>query len=240
VASGDWSVVGGGLKNTASGVYSSVNGTNNTSSGTASVIAGGGAFSPQGFFGNSASGTSAFIGAGIGNLANSSYSAIVSGTLGTTRGIDANHIFPAINNAFGANSTGVAQSALLVLAKQTTDATATILVSNNSAAGTTNQVILPNNSAYYFKGSVIANVTGGGNTKAWAIEGAIKRGANAASTALVGTPTVTSAYADAGASTWAITATADTTNGGLAITFTGQASTTIRCVAKLETVEVTF
>lgn len=63
---------------------------------------------------------------------------------------------------------------------------------------------------------------------------------NAASTAIVGTATVTSSYADAGASTWAITATADTTNGGLAITFTGQASTTIRCVAKLETVEVTF
>jgi hypothetical protein len=128
----------------------------------------------------------------------------------------------------------------LVLGTQTTDATATVLRSNTSAASTTNQVILPNNSAYAFKGTVIANVTGGGNTKAWEIDGAIKRGANAASTALVGTPTVTSNYADAGASTWAITATADTTNGGLKITFTGQASTTIRVVAKLETTEVTF
>jgi hypothetical protein len=57
---------------------------------------------------------------------------------------------------------------------------------------------------------------------------------------LVGTPTVTSSYADAGASTWTIAITADTTNGGLAITFTGQAGTTIRCVARLETTEMTF
>jgi len=135
---------------------------------------------------------------------------------------------------------GVSQSALLILGAQTTDATATVLRSTTSAASTTNQVILPNNSAYYFKGSVIANVTGGGNTKAWAIEGAIKRGANAASTALVGTPTVVSGFADVGAATWAIAVTADTTNGGLAVTFTGQAATTIRCVAKLETTEVTF
>jgi len=46
--------------------------------------------------------------------------------------------------------------------------------------------------------------------------------------------------ADVGAATWAITATADTTNGGLAITFTGQAATTIRVVCKLETTEMTF
>jgi hypothetical protein len=87
---------------------------------------------------------------------------------------------------------------------------------------------------------VVAGVTGGGNTKGWTIEGVIKRGANAASTALVGTATVTSSYADAGASTWTIAAAADTTNGGLKITFTGQAGTTIRVVAKIESTEMTF
>jgi hypothetical protein len=109
-----------------------------------------------------------------------------------------------------------------------------------NSAGIVNQVILPNNSAYFFTGEVVAGVTGGGNTKGWTIEGVIKRGANAASTALVGTPTVTSTYADAGASTWVIAVTADTTNGGLAVTFTGQASTTIRTVAKISTVEMTY
>jgi hypothetical protein len=108
-----------------------------------------------------------------------------------------------------------------------------------NSAGIVNQVILPNNSAYFFTGEVVAGVTGGGDTKGWKIEGLIKRGANAAATTLVGS-TVTSTYADAGASTWVIAVTADTTNGGLAVTFTGQASTTIRTVAKISTVEMTF
>jgi hypothetical protein len=238
VASGDWSVVGGGAKNVASGI--------------GSVVVGGGFDTSSGIYGNTASGASAFVGGGISNTASGSYSISLGGgynsansaysvALGagssTTRSISGN-IVGGIGNTSGSN--GVSQFGFLVLYRQTTDATPTVLASTTSAAGTTNQVILPNNSAYAFKGTVIANVTGGGNTKAWSIEGAIKRGANAASTALVGTPTVTSAYADVGAATWAITATADTTNGGLAITFTGQAGTTIRVVAKLETTEVTF
>jgi hypothetical protein len=160
------------------------------------------------------------------------------GRYATTRGITGNTVFSACNVPVSGSS-GVSQSALLVLGTETTNATATVLRSDTAAAGTTNQVILPNNSAYYFRGTVIANVTGGGNTKSWTIEGAIKRGANAASTTLVGV-TVMSPFADIGAATWTIAAAADTTNGGLQITFTGQAATTIRVVAKLETTEVTF
>jgi hypothetical protein len=99
---------------------------------------------------------------------------------------------------------------------------------------------LPNNSAYYFKVSVIAGVTGAGNTKAWTLEGAIKRGAGVGTAAIVGTVVTTIVAADAGASTWTVTATADTTNGGLKITVTGQAATTIRWVAKAETAEMTY
>jgi hypothetical protein len=238
VASGDWSTVGGGRANTASGIGAFIGGGgtsgpnvfSNTASGTASVVVGG--------LSCSATGIGSFVGGGYVNIATGQYSSIVSGARGFTRGIAGSFVFSPVTPI--ADTSGISQAALLVLARQTTDATPTVLASDGNAVGSTNQVILPNNSAYAFKGTVIANVTGGGNTKAWAIEGAIKRGANAASTALVGTPTVTSAYADAGASTWAITATADTTNGGLAITFTGQASTTIRVVAKLETTEVTF
>jgi hypothetical protein len=239
-ASQEASFIGGGYGNTASGLGSVVVGGGlygsiqqaqfaaNTSSGQAAFVGAG--------FNNIASGYSSSIIGGNNNLASSSYS-LASGAYATTRAIANSFVFGGVPIA---SSYGVTQTSLLILARQTTDATASVLTSDGGAGATTNQVILPNNSAYAFRGTVIANVTGGGNTKAWAIEGAIKRGANAASTALVGTPTVTSAYADAGASTWAITATADTTNGGLKITFTGQASTTIRCVAKLETVEVTF
>jgi hypothetical protein len=86
---------------------------------------------------------------------------------------------------------------------------------------------------------VVAGVTGGGNTKGWTIEGVIKRGANAASTTLVGS-TVMSSYADVGAATWTIALSADTTNGGLAVTFTGQAATTIRAVCSINTTEMTY
>jgi hypothetical protein len=47
-------------------------------------------------------------------------------------------------------------------------------------------------------------------------------------------------YADAGAATWNLTATADVTNGALAITATGQAATTIQWVAQIRTTEMTY
>jgi hypothetical protein len=129
---------------------------------------------------------------------------------------------------------------MLVLGRETTNATATVLASDANAAASTNQITLPSNSAYYFRGEVIAGVTGGGNTKGWFIEGAIKRGAGVGTTALVGTPTVTSSYADAGASAWAVAVTANTTLGCLTITVTGQAATTIRWVAQVRTTEMTY
>jgi hypothetical protein len=238
VASGDWSFVGGGVQNVASGAGSVIAGggyvgaiLGNTASGTAAAVLGG--------ISNNASALYATILGGRTHTGNGNYSTIVGAGWGNTRGLTGYTVFPA-SSAPITGTAGVSQAAMLVLGRQTTDATATALTSDGAAAGTTNQVILPNNSAYYFRGTVIANVTGGGNTKSWTIEGAIKRGANAASTTLVGTPTVTSSFADAGASTWVIAVTADTTNGGLAVTFTGQAATTIRCVCKLETTEVTF
>ena len=240
VASGDWSFVGGGIQNTASGI--------------GSVVAGGGLNTVIGAAGNTASGLSSFVSNGIQNVASGIYSFVGGGAVnaansiagstlggyrGTTRSIAGNTVFSAsVIPVAGVN--GINQTALLVLARQTTDATPTALASDSSAAGTTNQVILPNNSAYYFKGSVIANVTGAANGAAWSIEGAIMRGANAASTVLIDTPSVNRVAASAGATAWSIAITADTTNGGIAVTVTGVAATTIRWVAKLETTEVTF
>jgi hypothetical protein len=190
--------------------------------------------------GNGAAGYNAVISGGRQNVANSTVGTINGGGYGTSRGLTGYTVSPASFSPLGTFLVGNSQSALLVLARQTTDATSTLLCSDSGAASSTNQVILPNNSAYFFTGEVVAGVTGGGNTKGWTIEGVIKRGANAASTALVGTPTVTSTYADAGASTWVIAVTADTTNGGLAVTFTGQASTTIRTVCQVRTTEMTY
>lgn len=216
-ASGQYSFVGGGLSNTASAAESSIgSGRGCTASGSNSVVCG-----------------------GSNNTAAGAHSFIAGGRQGDTRSIIGNHVFPACSIPIS-NATGVTQSGLLLLARQTTDATATVLTSNTSAAGTTNQVILPNNSAYYFRGSAISGVTGGGNSKAWTFEGAIKRGANAASTAIVGTVIINTIAQDAGAAAWTIAITADTTNGGIAVTFTGAAATTIRTVAKIETTEMTY
>ena len=228
VASGDWSFVGSGQNNTASGKYSAILGYYATASGISAIALGDGP---------SASGSAA-IAMGRNGIANSAYSTAM-GMAGSTRSITGYIAFSAQYNSVG-TAAGNAQGGLLVLGAQTTNATATALTCDSGAAGSTNQVILPNNSAYLFKATVISNVTGGGNTSGWKLEGVIKRGANAASTAIVGLVTTTLLAQDAGAATWAIAATADTTNGGLRITFTGQASTTIRTVCKVETTEMTY
>ena len=231
-ASGQYSFVGGGYTNTASGSNSFIgNGDTNTASGLASVIGGG-------FF-NQATGEGAVIAGGNRNVASGLYSFIGGGYRGSTRGLRGYHVFPACVVPI-ADVAGVSQSGLLVLGRQTTDATTTVLASNSSAASTTNQVILPNNSAYSFSGEVIANVTGAGNSARWTIDGAIKRGANAASTVMIGTPTVVMSHFDAGAATWVVALTADTTNGGITVTVTGAAATTIRWVCRIDTTEMTY
>ncbi len=120
----------------------------------------------------------------------------------------------------------------------TTDATASVLSSNTSAAGATNQLILPNNSAYAFDGLVISRqqAADGTASAAWKVEGLIRREANAGTTTLVAS-TVTAISNVPG---WTLALSADTTNGGLAVTFTGAAATDIRTVANIRTVEVTY
>jgi hypothetical protein len=231
VASGDWSTVGGGFKNVASAGQSAIlGGDNNTASGTHSTILCGTS--------NTASNTGASVLGGYNNTANGAFSTVI-GRYAIARGITGSLSVAACNRPISANN-GISQMSFVVLARQTTDATPTALCSDSSAASGSNQVILPNNSAYFFRGEVISGKTAAGDTKGWTIEGVIKRGANAASTALVGIPTVTSTYADLGAATWDIAVTADTTNGGIRVTFTGQAATTIRTVCRINTVEMTF
>jgi hypothetical protein len=254
LALADWSTVVGGRQNLISANSGNNTGFHFIGGGDANSITTANAHaaicggsqntisSSRGFIGagsnNTISAIQGSILGGTSNTANGTNSSILGGQLGTTRSISGQHTFAACSQPVSSTQ-GSSQAGLLVLGRQTTDATATVLCSDANAASGGNQVILPNNSAYFFTGEVVAGVTGGGNTKGWTIEGVIKRGANAASTTLVGS-TVTSMYADVGAATWTIALSADTTNGGLAVTFTGQASTTIRTVARINTVEMTF
>jgi hypothetical protein len=245
IASGSASGTFGGSGNTASSTSAAViGGSSNTASQVGCIVAGGNNNSASNTYAsvfggssNSASSLGATVVGGDNNSATGSNAVVIGGVSGSSRAIIGNFVTPASNTPIAFNAQ---QLATLLLGSQTTDATARVLRSNNSVAGTTNQVILPNNSAYTFQGTCIANVTGGGTTSGWKFEGVIKRGANAASTVLVAAVTPTVIAQDAGAAAWVLAITADTTNGGIAVTVTGAAATTIRWVVKIETTEVTF
>ena len=140
------------------------------------------------------------------------------------------------SGAFSAD--GDAQSGLFTLRSDTTDATPEALTTDNTTSGTVDQIILPDNSAYFFSGTIIArqDAASGTDMGAWEIKGAIRREGSAATTTLVKS-TIDDFNVPAG---WAVALTADTTNGGLAITVTGSATTNIRWVATVSTSEVTY
>lgn len=135
-------------------------------------------------------------------------------------------------------NTGSAQRSIQVLRVATTGSTPAELTADEAAASAINKLNLENNSAYAFTGTVVAmrKVSDGTETAAWKIEGLLRRGVNAASTTLV----ASSVTAISNAPGWTLSLAADTTNGGLSITFTGTSATNIRTVADIQTVEVTY
>jgi len=139
----------------------------------------------------------------------------------------------------GFSANGDAQSGKIVLVSDTTDATPEPLTSNNNQAGLTdNQVLLPNNSAYSFHGTIVAreSAASGTDCAAWKVEGLIRREGSAGTTVLVNSATTVLDNTPS----WGMALSADTTNGGLAITVTGAASTNIRWVGTIHTSEVTY
>lgn len=227
IATGNIAVaIGTGI--TASGSQSTAIGANATASAQYAT-----AFSGSSSGVSSAASGTASIAAQGGTASGANSVAI--GEYSSARSIIGAKVFS--NGRFG--TTGDAQSGVpYVLRALTTDATATVLTSNQSAAGTTNQLILPNNSAYTFTAEVISHrtdvVSGLTHRASWTVEGVAARDANAAST-------VVSAVINTISNTpgWTLTVTADTTNGGIAFAFTGEASKTIRTVASVKTSEVT-
>ena len=137
---------------------------------------------------------------------------------------------------------GNCQTGELVLGKQTTDATPIQLTSlPGNSASATNSITLPNNSCYGFTGTVIAreNSAQTNDFAVWEIKGGAVRAASAATTAL-GSYNINKISESTGAATWSIALSADTTNGAVAITVTGEASHSIRWVATVNTTEVTY
>ena len=234
IASGQYGILAGG-NNTLAGNYGIVGGWTNAVGGNYSLCTGNSNSISSGAAGG-AIGESLTVSAsyamaiGRYGTANSNYS-FVSGNNGTSNGVQ-------VKNVHGSSS-GY-QSGELNIWKVTTDATPTILSVLGTTADATTQCVLQNNNAIAFTVEIVARDTTTGNAGRWEAKGLIKRGANASTTALVGTPTITLTHNDTAG--WlvvgAIALTADTTNGALAITVTGAAATTIHWLAKILTTEV--
>jgi hypothetical protein len=203
-----------GTSSFAIGVNASSAGVNSLSLGTSSQSSGN---------------SSVAIGAGC--VAGPTYS-LALGAAGTPNSIG--------KTAFGAayNLQGL-QWGTLSLFAATTSNTPTILTSDGGAASTQNQLVLPNNSVYAFNILVVARqqAATGTATAAWQITGLIRQETTASTTALVGSPTIT---VISNGPSWIIATTADTTNGGLAITVTGAPGTNIYWLATIQTSEITY
>lgn len=127
---------------------------------------------------------------------------------------------------------GDAQTSVMEMHKQTTDAIATTL--GVLGSNTSHQLLF--NQSVAFSVLLVARVVGGTDCAAWKIEGLAYRGATG-NTILVGTPTITSLGVSAGASAWAVAVTGDSA-GSLNVRITGEASKTIRWVQRMTISEV--
>lgn len=145
----------------------------------------------------------------------------------------------------GFSSTNTAKIGYFPMRMTTTTATVTELAmtgssSENTSITPTGKIILINDSTYMFDVDIIArNTTTDTESAAWNLKFAIRRGAAAANTALIGTPTKTIFGQDTGTTTWDVNVTADTTNGRPNISVTGEAAKTIRWVANVRMTKVT-
>ena len=154
--------------------------------------------------------------------------------LGSTNSIQGYYAF-----GHASGTAGRYQRTELMLQLNTTSTSSTRLTSDGAAAGSTNQLVLRNNSAFRpGQIDIVAYDTVAGTAAAFEINGVlIKRGASAATTALVGTPTVSTIQSDM-AVTPTVTVTADTTNGALAINVASGSANLTRYTAIIRTSEV--
>lgn len=223
-ASNTGAVVAGGSTNTASGQYAAVlGGATNTASNSQATVVGGSSNTASGLYS---------LACGRNTTANGTYS--LSGGYGSTaRGIIGAVTFSSYYNG---SQVGKHQRGLYTLVARTTDATATAMTADLAAAGAANQLILPNSSTYAVHGLVSARKATTGDYATWEFRAAVTRDANAAST-VVTAAAPTSIGASGGAAAWVLAITADTTNGGLRLTVTGAAASTISWTAALSTAE---
>lgn len=230
----------GGAYNTSSGADSTTSGGGNTASGTSAVAMGSGCV---------ASGAFASIALGQGSTA----SAITAVAIGGTVIADGNYstalgqysqtfgVSGAIAHSSGrVTTTGDVQTRSVTLFTQTTNATPSVLRTTTSAVSSSNILNNRDYTLQVIKGRCIARTPGSTVDYAvWEFTALLNRGADAASSALLillVTPALLASGGTGG--TWGLSVTADTTNGGLLVTGTGEAGKTITWGCDLNALEV--
>ena len=250
LASGADGTIGGGYSNTVNSPYSTVGGGNNNKAiGVGAVVSGGefntacctestvagGTSNFAGNYGstvgggqaNQAAGNMATVGGGGMNMASGPFATVPGG-----QGAVASHFGEMAYSGSWFAATGDAQTSLYVLRRQTTNATPASLFLD----GASQRLTIASGRAVAFDMLVVArsntNLTAG-----YRIWGVI--GDTAGTTTMIGASGQVLGE-DPGASSWDAVAAADDTNDALDIRVTGAASTTIRWVAMVHTVEVAW
>ena len=226
-------IVGGYDTNISSGYSGALGGREGQISGNYAALVGG--------YLNNVSGTNSVAVGGHSHNIDGDYSVALGGYHAYDYGTEGSVIMPASISSTSWGD-GDAQVKYNTVANETTDATQTILnaaaessLNNDNTSGRTAA-----NGASYFKITLIANVTGGGDTKAWTFEGVVKRAATNASIAFVGTPVKNVIGEDTGAADWDADVQVNTTYATVDVACTGAASTTIRWVAQITMTQVAF
>ena len=230
VASGSFAVIGGGQRNRVSGYPCST-----IAGGQDCTVTGGNGFVGGGYL-NAANGSGATVLAGVYNTAYQSYSTVI-GNRGKTRW-QGHIVFGATNDSvMGYN--GGQQCGLTSYNKQTTDATPTAIGTGSAySADTHRSVTMRSNTMFGFTITLVAGKTNGGDSAMWKYEGLMKC-PGVSSSSIVGSVKKDRIAYDSGASSWDADVTVNT-SGSLVLTVTGQASTTIRWLARIETTELSY
>jgi len=194
----------------ASGNFAFIHGYNNTASGSASV-----AMSSD-------------------NVASGDYS-IATGKGSNTRGC-------LLKRAHGSQAqftgSGTAQFADQPLIGQTSDVTYTILTADGSYPTSNNVSVLPDHHVYTVVAYVTARDIGIEDVASWKIEGVVRRQAGAATTTIIGVPTITILGSTAGTSGWSVDLVANPTRGSVEVQVSGEMSKTINWICRFETIEL--
>tara|TARA_R100000951_G_scaffold106913_3_gene101826 strand:- start:262 stop:1512 length:1251 start_codon:yes stop_codon:yes gene_type:complete len=125
---------------------------------------------------------------------------------------------------------GDAQYGLLVLSKNTTNATQTALSTDTLTAGSDNQLVVQNNGAVAFHGTIVAKQASSSNVAAWEVKGLMH---NVTTATLVNSAITVINNAPG----WGLAISADTTNDAVQFLVTG-AAVNISWVATIHSSEV--